>query len=70
MYNKQCCKYQMFLDKAPPKEWPESGDIVFQNFNLRYSPELPHTLKNLNFKIQSMEKVLFKFSNIQIFIDC
>lgn len=51
----------IFIVKTPPKEWPDSGQIVFQNFHLRYSPDSPYVLKNLNFQIQPMEKV-FKSS--------
>ncbi|VVC32358.1 Hypothetical protein CINCED_3A013682 [Cinara cedri] len=44
-------------DKKPPKEWPQKGQIIFKNFYLRYSPDTPHVLKNLNIHIESMEKV-------------
>ncbi|XP_025405942.1 probable multidrug resistance-associated protein lethal(2)03659 isoform X3 [Sipha flava] len=44
-------------NKKPPKEWPQKGQIVFKNFYLRYSLDTPHVLKNLNIKIESMEKV-------------
>ncbi|XP_026805613.1 probable multidrug resistance-associated protein lethal(2)03659 [Rhopalosiphum maidis] len=44
-------------DKKPPKEWPDKGQIVFDNFYLRYSLDAAHVLKNLNFQIQAMEKI-------------
>lgn len=46
------------LDKKPPKEWPDKGTIMFENFYLRYSLDEGHVLKNLNIQIQAMEKVI------------
>lgn len=39
------------------KNWPENGEIVFNQFCVRYRPGLELVLKNLNFTIQSEEKV-------------
>jgi len=47
-----------FLVKRRPKGWPYSGKIVFKDFNLRYSPDSPYVLKDLNIQIQTMEKVV------------
>ncbi|XP_022162516.1 probable multidrug resistance-associated protein lethal(2)03659 [Myzus persicae] len=44
-------------DKKPPKEWPDKGAIMFENFYLRYSLDEGHVLKNLNIQIQAMEKI-------------
>ncbi|CAH1736130.1 unnamed protein product [Aphis gossypii] len=44
-------------DKKPPKEWPDKGQIVFENFYLRYSLDTAHVLKNLNIQILAMEKI-------------
>uniref|UniRef100_A0A2S2N873 Putative multidrug resistance-associated protein lethal n=1 Tax=Schizaphis graminum TaxID=13262 RepID=A0A2S2N873_SCHGA len=44
-------------DKKPPKEWPDKGQIVFDNFYLRYSLDTAHVLKNLNIQIHAMEKI-------------
>lgn len=52
------------LDKRPPKEWPQKGQIIFEKFYLRYSPDMPHVLKNLNIKIESMEKVINNYQAI------
>lgn len=55
------------LDKIPPENWPNAGKIVFRNLNLFYSPDSPCILKNLNFQIQPMEKVIltsFKYVEI------
>lgn len=51
------CKY-LFIDKKPSKDWPLKGQITFKNFYLRYSLDTPHVLKDLNIKIESMEKVI------------
>lgn len=48
----------------PPKEWPNSPKIVFQNLSLRYSSDSPYVLKNLNFQIQPMEKVVLNSFNL------
>lgn len=44
-------------DKKPPKEWPNKGKIVFQNFYLRYGPNTAFVIKNLHTQIEPMEKV-------------
>lgn len=36
------------------------GKIVFNNFYLRYTPDTPHVLNDLNINIEPMEKVIFK----------
>lgn len=41
----------------PPKEWPVDGTIKFEDLNLRYSENSELVLKNLNFFIQSNEKI-------------
>ncbi|XP_074031109.1 probable multidrug resistance-associated protein lethal(2)03659 [Leptinotarsa decemlineata] len=43
--------------KEPPKFWPETGKIEFRDMSLRYSPDDPCVLKNLNFIIRAKEKV-------------
>lgn len=44
-------------EKKPSTEWPMSGTITFKNFYLRYGKDSPFVVKNLNIKIESMEKV-------------
>ncbi|GFQ66175.1 hypothetical protein TNCT_86262 [Trichonephila clavata] len=44
-------------DKKPPKDWPKKGYIIYQNVNLRYAPDEPPVLKNLNFEIYPEEKI-------------
>jgi ABC-type multidrug transport system fused ATPase/permease subunit len=41
----------------PSKDWPQSAKIIFTNFHLRYRPDAIDVLKDLNFKINSGEKV-------------
>ncbi|VVC46074.1 ABC transporter type 1, transmembrane domain,ABC transporter-like,P-loop containing nucleoside triphosphate [Cinara cedri] len=48
---------EILPDEKPPKDWPQNGQITFKNFYLRYSPDSPYVLKNLNISIKSMEKV-------------
>lgn len=43
--------------REPPKSWPEHGQIEFQNVFLRYSENEPPVLKNLNFLVNTNEKV-------------
>lgn len=43
--------------KRLPKFWPEEGSIEFIKMYLRYAPEDPYVLKDLNFKIMSNQKV-------------
>ncbi|KAG8700418.1 hypothetical protein FRC09_005964, partial [Ceratobasidium sp. 395] len=44
-------------DASLPTGWPENGEIVFNDYCMRYRPELPLVLKDLNMKIHSGEKV-------------
>lgn len=50
----------LFVDKKPVTEWPQKGQITFKHFYFRYNLNTPHILKNLNFSIGSMEKVITK----------
>nr|CAD7430331.1 unnamed protein product [Timema monikensis] len=44
-------------DKKPPKEWPQNGTIKFQNLFLKYNKDEGPVLNNLNFQIESKQKV-------------
>lgn len=46
-------------ETEPPKEWPQRGSINFKNVNMRYRPELPYVLKNVNLNIKEHEKIGF-----------
>ncbi|TID30545.1 hypothetical protein CANINC_000899 [Pichia inconspicua] len=49
--------YTNEADEKVPAEWPNNGEIVFENVSLRYRPELPHVLKNLSLHIKPGEKI-------------
>jgi len=44
-------------ETQPPASWPSEGKIEFQNVVLRYQPTGPMVLKNVNFTINSCEKI-------------
>ncbi|XP_050432547.1 probable multidrug resistance-associated protein lethal(2)03659 isoform X2 [Adelges cooleyi] len=44
-------------DKKPPKDWPNRGQVTFKELYLRYGPDTPDVLKDLNVNIKPMEKV-------------
>lgn len=43
--------------KTPPYSWPEFGRIEFRNVTMRYFENESPVLKNLNFTIDSKEKI-------------
>ncbi|WWD05496.1 hypothetical protein V865_003573 [Kwoniella europaea PYCC6329] len=44
-------------DKKPSPKWPEQGSIEFDNFSMRYRPELELCLRDVSFKINGGERV-------------
>lgn len=44
-------------DNRPPEEWPEAGNIVIEEFDLKYRDGLPLVLKQINCDIKPGEKV-------------
>ncbi|KAI0302402.1 hypothetical protein B0F90DRAFT_1714514 [Multifurca ochricompacta] len=46
-----------FLEPRPPVSWPSRGEIVCENLVIRYAPDLPDVLHNLNFTIKPGEKI-------------
>ncbi|KAG8186529.1 hypothetical protein JTE90_023957 [Oedothorax gibbosus] len=44
-------------EKKPAKNWPSRGYITYKNVSLKYSPNEPPVLKNLNFEIYPEEKI-------------
>lgn len=44
-------------DKKPPASWPEYGKVEFRHVFLKYFPQDPFVLKDLNFTLQPKEKV-------------
>lgn len=51
------------LDKKPRTGWPSNGEIVFENFYLQYSTGTQFAVKDLNVKIEPMEKVTCRSDN-------
>ncbi|KAI7815048.1 ABC subfamily C member [Rhyzopertha dominica] len=43
--------------KTPPASWPETGQVQFRNFAVRYRPGLDLVLKGISFSIAGGEKV-------------
>ncbi|OAX34300.1 multidrug resistance-associated ABC transporter [Rhizopogon vinicolor AM-OR11-026] len=46
-----------YIEPRPPASWPEHGVIKCENLVIRYAPELPNVLHNLNFEIRPGEKI-------------
>ncbi|KAH9036170.1 ATP-binding cassette transporter [Lactarius pseudohatsudake] len=46
-----------FVEPRPPVSWPSNGEIECENLVIRYAPELPDVLHNLNFSVKPGEKV-------------
>ncbi|CAH0557612.1 unnamed protein product [Brassicogethes aeneus] len=49
--------FESLPTKKPPQGWPSAGEIKFKNTYLKYVPEDPPVLKNLNIEIKPGEKV-------------
>ncbi|THH21147.1 hypothetical protein EW146_g360 [Bondarzewia mesenterica] len=46
-----------FIEPRPPASWPSKGEIRCEDLVIRYAPDLPDVLHNLNFSINPGEKV-------------
>ncbi|XP_062861185.1 multidrug resistance-associated protein 5 [Trichomycterus rosablanca] len=44
-------------NKAPPSDWPQEGEVVFDSVEMRYRDNLPLVLKKLSCTIRPKEKV-------------
>ena len=49
--------YEKDVDQTLPPSWPEHGEIQFKDVSLKYRPELPFVLKNMNLDIKPNEKI-------------
>ncbi|XP_023238587.1 multidrug resistance-associated protein 4-like [Centruroides sculpturatus] len=49
--------YESLPEKRPPSDWPQRGEIHFDNVSLQYSEDKNIVLKNLTFRIDSGEKI-------------
>jgi len=41
----------------PPEDWPSKGKIEFRNMTMKYAPDLPPVLRNINLDIKSFENI-------------
>lgn len=44
-------------NRKPASSWPETGQVCFKNFSVRYRPGLDLVLKGVSFSINASEKV-------------
>ncbi|XP_054569765.1 LOW QUALITY PROTEIN: ATP-binding cassette sub-family C member 5-like [Eptesicus fuscus] len=44
-------------NKAPPPDWPQEGEVTFENVEMRYQENLPLVLKKVSFTIKPKEKI-------------
>ncbi|KAG8779851.1 hypothetical protein FRC12_023787 [Ceratobasidium sp. 428] len=45
------------LEPRPKDTWPERGNVVVENLAIRYAPDLPKVLHDLNFEIPAGSKI-------------
>ncbi|KAL4244437.1 ATP-binding cassette transporter C [Abortiporus biennis] len=45
------------VEPRPPASWPSDGVITCENLSIRYAPDLPDVLHNLNFEVKPAEKI-------------
>lgn len=44
-------------NKAPSPDWPQEGEVTFENAEMRYQENLPLVLKKVSFTIKPKEKI-------------
>ncbi|XP_023231396.1 multidrug resistance-associated protein 4-like [Centruroides sculpturatus] len=49
--------YESLPDKRPSSDWPQKGEILFDNVSVQYSKDKNIVLKNITFCIHSGEKI-------------
>jgi ABC-type multidrug transport system fused ATPase/permease subunit len=55
--NKQHEKPWHIAKTKPSNEWPQNGNILIENYSVKYKDNLTNVLENLNLKIKSGEKI-------------
>lgn len=48
---------EVIEDNRPPQNWPDRGEVKFQDYSTRYRPELDLVLKNINMLVKPHEKI-------------
>ncbi|KAF7795629.1 hypothetical protein EIP86_006794 [Pleurotus ostreatoroseus] len=46
-----------FIEPRPPASWPTKGEIKCESLSIRYAPDLPNVLHDLNFEVHAGEKI-------------
>ncbi|KAF9225872.1 multidrug resistance-associated ABC transporter [Gyrodon lividus] len=46
-----------FIEPRPNASWPESGHVKCEDLVIRYAPDLPNVLHQVNFEVQPGEKI-------------
>lgn len=47
----------MIENTKPPKFWPQNGQIIFDNYSVKYRKDLNFVLTNMNVNIEAGEKI-------------
>ncbi|CAH3144489.1 unnamed protein product [Pocillopora meandrina] len=56
-YTKLECEPGYMIERRPPENWPNEGNIIFKEVSLRYYPGGPQVLKNIKLNIKGGTKI-------------
>ena len=56
-YTKLECEPGYMIERRPPENWPNKGNITFKEVSLRYYPGGPQVLKNIKLNIKGGAKI-------------
>ena len=56
-YTKLECEPGYMIERRPPENWPNKGNITFKEVSLRYYPGGPQVLKNIKLNIKGVAKI-------------